>query len=660
MTDLMDLSAGFDPGAEADWRVLVDKSLAGKPFDTLIRRTPEGLAVRPVYRETDAPVRADPLGAPGLAPFARGRTPVPDLFLPWDIRQVFAHPDPLTTNREILTDLERGVSSIELAVDPQGVRGVAIRKAGDLTDALAGVLLDLAPVALAADDDGIAAAALLSAHLTLAGVGAQAPASFNVDPLGALLRTGALAPDALSEALAFAAFAAEAHPAALALRADARAVHEAGGGEAQELGVLIAAGVALLKEGERQGLAATDVSRLTLFTLSVGPDTMAEIAKLRAARLLWARVMEACGAPCAARSMRLQAVTSGRMMTRRDPWTNMLRTTAAAFAAGAGGADVVSVRAFTDALGLPTPFARRIARNTHIVLQEEAHIGKVADPAGGAWYVETMTRDLAEAAWAVMQTIERRGGLVQAFADGSLAGDIARVRDARARAVATRREPVTGVSDFPDLGEAIAETAAADPAAVLARRAPAALDQRPASRAFADLAGAAAMGVGIARLATPGARVAPGLAAIRLAAPFEDLRDRADAAGAPPEVFCVTLGALAEFNARAGFARNLLAAGGVRALSPESEYATLAAMTEAFSASRARVAILCGSDARYGAQAGEAAAALKQAGAAWVILAGKPGALEATLREAGVDQFVFAGDDAPRALATIHAALGLG
>jgi methylmalonyl-CoA mutase len=343
-----------------------------------------------------------------------------------------------------------------------------------------------------------------------------------------------------------------------------------------------------------------------------------ETAKLRALRLGWARVLDASGATPGARAARVHAFTSRRMMTRYDAHTNILRVTTAAFAAAIGGADAVTTYPFTDALGLPTAFARRVARNTQNVILEECHLGHVADPAGGAWFVEKLTRDLAALAWSRMQALEKDGGVVSALRSGGLQKEVAAMRATRQRAIATRRETITGVSDFPLLGAKLPEVL------------------RP--RAMAAAQGAA-------------------LAPMRWAAPFETLRDKGEA-GAKP-VFFATLGALAAFGPRAQFSRNLLAAGGIGAIGEENEYADRDAMIDAFRASKTPVAVICGTDSAYAEEAENAAQRLKAAGANWVVLAGKPGDNEQRFRAAGVDQFVFTGQDALKELETLHAALGI-
>lgn len=594
-----------EAGDEADWRALVEKGLKGAPWARLVGKTGDGVELAPLYREPDCATAQDASGFPGAAPFIRGRAG-------WTIRQAFAHPDPAQTNRDILADLTGGVAAIELVIDPEGAHGVAIKSAGDLDAALADVILEAAPVSLDAGAHALWAARFFEDKLK--GVAARGTA-FNIDPIGSLMSTGAQGIDAYNVASLVQRFR-WALPEASVVRADARPIHEAGGTEAQEIAAALCSGIAYLRMA---GDSVTSQANAWMqFAVSVGPDTLIEAAKLRALRLCWARVMEASGAAPEAREARIHAFTSRRMLTRHDANTNILRITTAAFGAAIGGANAITTGAFTDALGLPTPFARRVARNTQHVLMEECRLGHVADPAGGAWFVEKLTQELAAKAWEIMQLIESKGGIVAALESGLLADLVAGARTARQKLIAARRETITGVTDFPLLEAKEPEVS------------------RPAPRA------------------TGGA-----FAPIRWAEPFEALRDRAGAKTPRPAVFFANMGSLAEFAPRAMWTRNLFAAGGVGAIGPEDAHASMETLIDAFRASKTRVAVIASTDSVYAEHAENCAQRLKAAGADWVLLAGKAGESEAKLRAAGVDQFAYAGVDALKELETLHAALGI-
>jgi methylmalonyl-CoA mutase len=420
------LAADFPAPDHDRWRALTEKAAGKAGWEGLTAHTVDALSIAPVY-SMDAAVGGGVIGRSG----------------PWDIRQIVEQRDPRKANVEVMAELNGGATSIELPVAQGGSRGVQIRNAEDLAHALGGMMLDLAPVALDVSGDETVAR-LLAAHASKRGA-KDASMAFNVDPFAPLLAGKA---PTLDSTIDFAKDIRREFHQATALRVDARPVHEAGGGEAQELAFLLAAGVALLRAGEARGLAPNEAGATVLFTMAVGPDVVVEIAKLRAARLVWARALEACGATA---PMRLHAVTGRRMMTKTDVWTNMLRVTAAAFAAGVGGANSVTTLALSEALGQPNPFTRRIARNTQLLLQEEAHAAKVADPGAGSFAIESLTNDLARAAWALFQEIEKRGGLVSAM--DWFAYEVASTASARLVAAQDKTAPIVGVSVFPPTDE---------------------------------------------------------------------------------------------------------------------------------------------------------------------------------------------------------------
>ncbi len=573
MSDDLSLSADFPRGDEARWRELADKALKGAPLDKLTTRTEHGVAVKPLYRAPDWDSAHDASGLPGLAPFTRGDRAVNDAYLPWDIRQVVVHPDPAMAAAEVMEALNGGVSSVELRVDAAGEQGVVARSAADLSKILADVKLDLATVALeaagASSAHGVELAALLAAAVGNERA-ADALIAFNVDSIGALARTGALPGPATQELTETAEFVRDARPQfskSTFLRADARPVHEAGGTDVQELAFLAASVAEYMRALIAIGFSADDAAKAMIACVSVGADFQVEMSKLRAARRILGRITEAFGARGPAAAIQLQAVTSRRMLAQRDPWVNMLRNTAACFAAGVGGADIVTVRTFTDAIGLPGKLARRLARNTQVIAQEESSLGKVTDAPGGSWAMEKLGADLAEAAWGLFQQIEREGGALQALANGAFQIGVADARARRMKAAARRKEWITGVNDFPLLNEEVPSVETVN-LPVIVRSAAEASGRAPADRSWASLRAAAADRATLADIAKTGeagAEVEP-FWPIRLSEPFERLRDLADersAAGKSPKIFLAALGPQAEHSARLMYAQNFFAAGGI-------------------------------------------------------------------------------------------------
>lgn len=614
MTDsAISLAAGFDTPAQSAWEELAAKALKGAPLSRLTQTTPDGVVMKPLYTGADTP---ELVPVPGLqAPR--------DSFLPWDIRQPVGLPDPLATNRIALDELERGVSSLELVV--AGHHGTGLSVAGIAT-ALDRVLVDLAPVALSGGGGLAAAEALAAVYRERGADPAEARPAFNLDPVSAWLQVGALpqaAEPMLADAAAFAVRMQSELPRSTVFRASGRAVHEAGASPAVELAIMLSAALAQLRSLEAAGITPEAGARTILLCLASDADVVPGIAKLRAARLLWARVLEASGVAPDGRIAQLQAITSRRMMARHDAWTNILRVTAATFAAATGGADVITALPLTAALGQASDQARRIARNTQIILMEESHLGKVVDPGAGAFAIEAMTRDLATAAWSRFQEIEAAGGIIAAVRQGLVQQMVGAARSQLETDVARRKLPLTGVSNQPLPGET--------PPAFEPEAPPEPVDH-------------------------PAVDPVMPLPWIRLAEPFEVLRARGEAAGSPA-VFFANLGPLSEFTARAGFARNLLSVAGLSAYGSEAVYPDLPGVLDGWRASGARCTVLCGTDARYAAEAAGAASALKAAGCGTIILAGKPSD-EPALRAAGVDFFIHAGQDAVAALTDLLDALG--
>ncbi|OIK06072.1 methylmalonyl-CoA mutase family protein [Streptomyces monashensis] len=581
--DGLSLAAEFPDATHEQWQRLVEgvlrksgKEVSGAAAEDALSTTLEdGLRTRPLYTARDA--APDP-GLPGFAPYLRGGRPEGNTAGGWDVRQRHA----ALTEGAVLADLENGGTSLWLVLGEGGF------PVADLPRALDGVYLDLAPVVLDAGRDTEAAAAALLGLYADKGIDAKAVrGNLGGDPLGYEARTGTALDVAPYAALA--ARCAEEFPGLRALTVDALPYHEAGGSAAQELGASLATGVAYLRELTEAGLGVEQAAAQLEFRYAATADQFLTVAKLRAARRLWARVAEVSGAPGAGAQVQ-HAVTSPVMMSRRDPWVNMLRTTVATLAAGVGGADSVTVLPFDHALGLPDAFARRIARNTSTILIEESHLARVIDPAGGSWYVERLTDELAHAAWEFFRSIERDGGLPAVLRSGRLRTDLAATWAQRSKGLAKRREPITGVSEFPLLGEKPVE-------------------REPAPEPPSG-----------------------GLPRVRRDEAYEELRARSDAhlaaTGARPRIYLATIGSAAEYTARATFAANLFQAGGIE---PVTE--------GRFEDSGATEAVLCSSDGRYAEQAERQAESLRAAGAGHVFLAGRGD-------YSGIDAYVFAGCDA--------------
>jgi len=592
----LSLARDFPPASEAEWKALVEEALKGAPFASLRSKTYDGIDIEPLYRR-----------APEASRIA-GRAPG----VPWAIKQRIDLPDPGAANKQILEDLNNGANGIQLVFEGSAgdygyalpATGAAISAALDNVYLDAGIAIDL-DLGIESKD----AAGLLATLVKSRGIAPKdVTIRFGYSPLSVMAMTGeiplpwpVLAPIAASTV---SDLVAEGFAGPFAV-ADGRVIHAAGGSEAQELAFALASAVAYLRALEENGVPLEDASRFIYFRLAADQDQFLTIAKFRGLRKLWARIEEACGLQ--PRPAFVAAETAWRMMTKRDPHGNIVRGTIAALGAAVGGADAVTVLPFSAALGLPDAFARRVARNTQIILIEEANIHRVADPAAGSGAIEAMTDQLCQVAWSLFQEIEGEGGAPEAIESGSIQKAVAKVRAERRANVARRKDQLIGTSDFPDLAE--------EEIAVLAKPRPSAY--------FSD---------------------EMTLAPIRLAEPFEQLRDRSDAYltkhGTRPKVFLACMGRASDFNARASFAKSLFEAGGIEAVEGKGDN-----LVKRFAESGAKLACLCSSDKIYAGEAEAIAKALIEAGATRLYLAGKPGPNAAAFEQAGISTFLHQGCD---------------
>jgi len=419
MTDTLHaLIDGLPVPSADDWRAMADKALRGADFDaTLVRKTADGISRGPIFFEAPRPGNAAPIRS--------------NEYLPWQIRQVFTEADPVEANNAILADLMGGVSQISLAIDPEGAHGVAISEVSDLERILSSVDISIAPIFLEPGHrfDAINFADWMkNAGATDAGLGLDA-----ADPRLAEL--------------------AKAHPTFCIASVDARAIHESGGSEAQEIafgaaGYALAVG-SLIEAGITIGQVAHQIEVI----FAADADIHLSLSKIRAGYLVLRNILSAYGADKS--SPRIRVVTSGRMMTRQAPWTNMIRTSAAGFAAAAAGAATLTVLPATHALGRPDRLARRAARNLHILLQEESHIGLVDDPASGSYLHEHLTTRLAEAAWNIFQSVEVDGGYTAITADSAFTRQVETARQALLNQYQTGERVLFGINKYaaPDLRE---------------------------------------------------------------------------------------------------------------------------------------------------------------------------------------------------------------
>ena len=601
----------FPAFSEADWRKAAEAALHGVSLETLVSKTADGIRIEPVYGPAAGPRALRPDG-------------------PWRVVARLDHPNLDEANAQALDDLANGADGLQIVFSAAiGARGFGLRRFDPATlhKAFDGVRFDAgAHFELDLGGEGPRPALAFGSLIERVGAKpAECAVSFGLDPFAAAAR-GRFPADWEAHSASYLKSALSLIDlgfGAPLMTADARGVHAAGGTPAQELAFALSTAVSLLRLFESAGEPASKARALIAFRLAADADQFATLSKFRALRIAWSRVEEACGLE--PRPAHVHAETAWRMMTARDPYVNVMRGAIAAFSAGLGGADSVCVLPHTLALGLPDGLARRLARNAQLILLRESHLGFVADPAAGAGAFEALTTALCERAWALFQEIEGEGGLPTALANGAFQRQVAVSAAALARDVARVRSAITGVSGHADLAEQPVEVALG----------------APEREALTAAEGA--------------------LAPLRLAEPFERLRDRSDAVvqrtGSRPRVYLAALGPEPRHRSRVAYMREWLEAGGFEA-AYDGESATVQEAVERMKAGGAPLVCLCGEDNAYAAKAEAFARSIKAAGAKGLALAGRPGDREAGWRAAGVDDFIFAGGNAVAALEGLYRRIG--
>ena len=542
------------------------KDVADIPLDIwqkLIKTTYDGIPINPLYNRAD---ELEEAALPGVFPYRRGAAGVGQENQGWGVAESF---DEKSTNQQVLDSLYNGTTNL------------VIQGSADIATLLSGVYLSLCPVRLFA---GVRTVEQAKALFAVADSQQETPQliELGATPLTSMVNGGATI--SLDDTIELAKQAAQ-RDNTRAILVDAVTFSNQGATDAEEIGLALAAGVEYLRALTDAGFTVEQALDQISFRFATTDEQFAQIAKFRAARQLWARVAEIVGAPEHGTCPQ-HALTAPVMFTQRDPWVNMLRSTVAAFAAGVGGATDVEVLPFDWAIpgGLPKTsrsFARRIARNTNLLLLEESHLSHVIDPGGGSYFIEAFTTQLADKAWEVFTSVEAEGGLQQAIAAGTVAKLLDDAHEAQRKDIARRIKKITAINEFPNLAEAPLP---------------------------ADL------------------RVEPSRVR-RWAAEFEALRNRSDAymevRGTRPAAVLIPLGPLAKHNIRTGFATNLLASGGIEALNPGQVTPGTEEFTTA--AKSAPIAVICGTDQEYDATGKDAYEALRAAGVDTILLAGSPG-----------------------------------
>lgn len=702
---------GFPAHDDAAWRKAAEETLKGASFEKrLVSRTWEGIDLQPIYQAKDAQDLTHMGSFPGFAPFVRGIHPAGHHGAPWGICQEFTAGTPEEFNATARHGIARGQTVLNLlldratrlGLDPDQAKpgdvaacGVSLFSARDLAQALDGVDLAKVPLFIQAGASALPIFAMLVGWLRKRGLKPEVlRGGIEMDPLGELARDGSLPvplESAWRDMALLTAWAAKHAPRFQTISVGTHAWHNAGAHAAQELGFALATGARYLREMQARGLGANDTAPRLRFSMSVGSQFFMELAKFRAARLLWAQVVRAFGGNDEAQKLAIHARTSLWNKTVQDPYVNMLRATTEACSGVLGGCDSLHVGPFDEPIRPPDEFSERVARNTQIILLRECHFGQVTDPAGGSWFVESLTDHLARKAWELFQEVEKQGGMAKALLAGWPQGRVEATAKARLDAVSKRREVIVGINQYANPAEDPLPVTFPDYAALQHTRAKQAVDHRTSSANKAEAAvldllsrileagvdeaveaaiAAIEQGATLGEItrslrARDGAMPsAPALRARRAAEPFEKLRAATEAfrkrSGHLPKVFLANMGPPARHKLRADFSRGFFAAGGFE-VATNRGFPSVTEAARAATASGAGIVVICSTDETWPELVPPLAQTLKQANPkVVVVLAGLPQEEHVvTFKQAGVDEFIHLRADCAATLAALQRRIGM-
>lgn len=685
------LFSEFPYASYEEWRKVAEKSLKGASFEKkLITKTYEDIEIQPIYWPSDIADLPHMGSLPGFPPYVRGNDPLGYLLKPWEVSQEISDGEPTALNQAVRHDVERGLTEFNFLLDWAGLAGldadeavagdvgcggVSISSVDDLARVLEGVDLEKTPLYIQAGTMGLPVLALLGAYMRVKGKSLEKlQCCIGMDPLGLLVSAGVL-PYALEDAydaMAWTtAWAIDHAPLMQTILVQGHSYHDAGGSAVQELAFAAATASEYLGEMLDRGISAEDAAARMRFSFSSGSDFFLEIAKFRAARLLWSQIAGTFGCSDKAQKMYLHVSTSAWNKTVHDPYVNILRLTTEAFAGVMGGADSINVGAFDQAVRPADEFARRVSRNIHLILNDEAKLTIPVDPSGGSYYIEKMTDTMARKAWALFQEVEAKGGMSKALQEGFPQEQAAQTAARRKANIARRKDIFVGTNMYPNLIEKPLAVNPVDHKTIKGRQSELLAGYRAAVRkeelqpALDALAGAkeeggpvvveaavqaALSGATLGSLAcvvqTEGA-VAASATAINIhrgAEIFESLRKASEAyrgkTGAAPSVFLANMGPIPQHKARADFSTGFLEVGGFEVLK-NNGFPTVEEAARAFADSGASIAVICSTDDTYPELVPPLAKLIKEARPdAAVLLAGYPTDLIDTFKQAGVDDFI--------------------
>lgn len=667
------LLSEFDSPTYEQWRAVVERDLKGAPFEKkLITRTPEGIDIQPMYFKEALEGLSHLDEMPGSGLCSRAADPAGYRGQPWAVAQTMPGAHPAEVNKLLREALGLGQTAINISLNrrarglccdecscgPKG--GVCLATLKDWDALLEGLPLESTPFYINATGTAPVFASQFYAYVNTYGLDAKKlSGSFGYDPLGALAESGKVKggwEKAKAQLIALAEQNVEVAPKMAAADASGLAYHEAGASATQELAFAVAAAVEYMRALVGAGMQPDAAASQIRLVLGVGPTLFMEMSKFRAARILWSRALKAFGAEQA--KPRIHARTGEYAKTKTDPYVNMLRTQTEAFAAVVGGCESLEIGTFDEIIRPSDTFSRRIARNMHTMLREEHNLDRVIDPAGGSWYIETLTSEVAKQAWGIFQEVETRGGLFKALSEGYPQESVAKTAQFRTDRLNKRASVLVGLNMYANVCEKPLDQPVCDLEAICEER-KAAIESftksdayrvdkaqlEKAGESFGALLEAAASGATFTELADAlygdGVDKVSELNRHRLAEGYEQLRQLADAQPTRPKIFLANMGPLVQHKLRADFIRGFFECGGFDVVYPDG-FADAESVAEAACASGAKVAVICSTDSTYPELVPAVTQAIKGKDSSMrVLMAGFPGDQETAYKEAGLDDYIF-------------------
>lgn len=619
LREILDEINEFPAPTYEEWKSVTEKSLKGASFERLLTKTYEGITLQPMYQKEVLENLPHIDSLPGFFPFHRGTTSVRNKVEPWLVNQEIAYQNSKTANEALQNDLENGQTGAHLVlndatIEAKGKKGIVVQDIADLNILFENINLERFPVYVHASAISLPFLATFAAYLKEKKVFlGDVKGTVGADPLGTLVSEGSLPYSLTSiyDALAKTTDWAVHHiPKLSTILVQGQPYHNGGGSAVEELAFSLATAVEYVENMLKRGLAIHEVACRMTFSFSIGSNVFIEIAKFRAARMLWANIVKAFGGNDKAQRMTIHAETSKWNKTIYDPHVNILRGAIEAFAGAVGGVDSMHVAPFDELNRMPSDFSRRVARNTQIILQEEAHLGKVNDPAGGSWYVEALTDEIAKKAWELFQQVEEKGGMFAALQAGFPQEKIAETVAKRDKNVKLRKDVFVGTNKYANPFEKASQAENEQQREQIEQK----QSKQPVQsfiltekNLIDDVIKAACDGTTIAdiRHALQLEKSPTTIESIprkRGAEPFEQLRlameRHIEKTGEREKVFLANVGPIAEYKPRADFASGFFEVGGFEVIS-NNGFATVEETAAAANESGAGTIVICSKDETY-------------------------------------------------------------